>query len=183
MATQVWGRVGRVRATIMTVDPFLSRIVGPGSILACAGKFEDARRIAPGRRPMDGKGSLGRAVSRILSARTAETGRGENHLSEQPVPGTPPAEAGDEAGRFVVPYLALLPMGFSVPRRLLFERWALTPPFHPYLEPAYAGPRRYILCGTIRQRALKRAARMYSRSLGITWRRALRCSDFPLPAS
>ena len=28
-------------------------------------------------------------------------------------------------------YLALLPMGFSVPPRLLSERWALTPPFHP----------------------------------------------------
>jgi hypothetical protein len=23
-------------------------------------------------------------------------------------------------------------MGFAVPRRLRFERWALTPPFHPY---------------------------------------------------
>ena len=31
----------------------------------------------------------------------------------------------------MVSYLALLPMGFSVPPRLLSERWALTPPFHP----------------------------------------------------
>jgi len=36
------------------------------------------------------------------------------------------------AGRSGVSYLALLPMGFSVPRRLLVERWAFTPPFHPY---------------------------------------------------
>jgi len=40
------------------------------------------------------------------------------------------AETG--AGRSEVPYLALHPMGFSVPPRLRLERWALTPPFHPY---------------------------------------------------
>ena len=36
------------------------------------------------------------------------------------------------AGRSRVSYLALHPMGFSVPRRLLVERCALTAPFHPY---------------------------------------------------
>ena len=36
------------------------------------------------------------------------------------------------AGSSEVPYLALHPMGFSVPPRLRLERWALTPPFHPY---------------------------------------------------
>ena len=35
------------------------------------------------------------------------------------------------AGSSGVPYLALHPMGFSVPRRLRFARWSLTPPFHP----------------------------------------------------
>jgi hypothetical protein len=35
----------------------------------------------------------------------------------------------------VVSYLALLPMGFAMPRRSLAERWALTPPFHPYRWP------------------------------------------------
>ena len=55
-------------------------------------------------------------------------------MSEQPVPGTHSVETETEAGRFVVPYLALLPMGFSMPRRLLDGRWALTPPFHPYLR-------------------------------------------------
>ena len=34
--------------------------------------------------------------------------------------------------------------GFSVPPLLPSERWALTPPFHPYLC------RRYIFCGTFR---------------------------------
>jgi len=109
---------------------------------------------------------------------------GENHLSQQPVPGTrtkvgqasrltrlsgaipcrgqnsqpgiparrcplirralcAPAQSrrkharrmsysGRGAGRSKVPYLALHPMGFSVPPRLRLERWALTPPFHPY---------------------------------------------------
>ena len=31
------------------------------------------------------------------------------------------------------PYLALLPVGLAVPVRLPVPRWALTPPFHPYL--------------------------------------------------
>jgi len=53
-------------------------------------------------------------------------------LSQQPVPGTHSAFAKTGAGRSVVPYLALHPMGFSVPPRLRSERWALTPPFHPY---------------------------------------------------
>ena len=38
---------------------------------------------------------------------------------------------GTGAGRSGVPYLALHPMGFSVPRRLRFARCALTAPFHP----------------------------------------------------
>jgi hypothetical protein len=54
-----------------------------------------------------------------------------------------------EAGGFVVSYLALLPMGFSVPPRLLLERWALTPPFHPY--PRGKPRRRFIFCGTLRR--------------------------------
>ena len=38
---------------------------------------------------------------------------------------------GTGAGRSGVSYLALHPMGFSVPRRLRFARCALTAPFHP----------------------------------------------------
>lgn len=34
-------------------------------------------------------------------------------------------------------------MGFSVPLRLLSERWALTPPFHPYLNRRCRLPRRF----------------------------------------
>src|SRR3989442_6661856 len=70
-----------------------------------------------------------KAVSRILSA--PKIFGGENHLSQQPVPGTG-TNSGHGAGSSVVPYLALHPMGFSVPPRLRLERWALTPPFHPY---------------------------------------------------
>jgi len=53
-------------------------------------------------------------------------------LSQRPVPGTRSASAEPGAGRSGVPYLVLHPMGFSVPPRLRLERWALTPPFHPY---------------------------------------------------
>jgi hypothetical protein len=35
------------------------------------------------------------------------------------------------AGPALPSYLALLHAGFSVPRMLPSERWALTPPFHP----------------------------------------------------
>jgi len=38
---------------------------------------------------------------------------------------------GTGAGRSGIPYLALHPMGFSVPRRLRFARCALAAPFHP----------------------------------------------------
>ena len=53
-------------------------------------------------------------------------------MSQQPVPGTSSPESEGGAGSSRVPYLALHPMGFSVPPRLRLERWALTPPFHPY---------------------------------------------------
>ena len=33
------------------------------------------------------------------------------------------------------PYLVLLRAGFTVPVLLPVPRWALTPPFHPYLQP------------------------------------------------
>ena len=79
-------------------------------------------------------------------------------MSERPIPGTCSAFAERGAGHSKVPYLALHPMGFSVPRRLLFERWALTPPFHPYLFEISnlrfeISNGRYILCGTVRQDA------------------------------
>ena len=59
---------------------------------------------------------------------------GENHLSRQPIPGTHLACARHGAGRSGVPYLALHPMGFSVPPRLRSARCALTAPFHPCLR-------------------------------------------------
>ena len=51
-------------------------------------------------------------------------------MSAQPIPETRPAFAGHGAGSSGVSYLALHPMGFSVPRRLRFARCALTAPFH-----------------------------------------------------
>ncbi len=76
----------------------------------------------------EGRSDFGRAVSRILSAPLA--GRRESFVSAASTR-NPSRRAEHGAGRSGVSYLALHPMGFSVPRRLLFERWALTPPFHP----------------------------------------------------
>jgi hypothetical protein len=75
-------------------------------------------------------------------------------LSQQPVPGTRFTFAKHGAGNSGVPYLALHPMGFAMPRRLRFERWSLTPPFHPYRSSCEL--RRYILCGTFRRDASRR---------------------------
>jgi len=50
------------------------------------------------------------------------------------------------------PYLALLQVGFALPRVLPPARCALTAPFHPY-RPAQCDPRgrrRCIFCGTFR---------------------------------
>ncbi len=55
-------------------------------------------------------------------------------MSERPKPGTRPVRSGHGAGHSEVPYLALHPMGFSVPRCLRSARWSLTPPFHPCLS-------------------------------------------------
>lgn len=72
--------------------------------------------------------NLGRAVSRILSARVAPR-RGSficcgltRGLNRFRFGGGPPRAL----------YLALHPMGFAVPPCLRLARWALAPPFHPY---------------------------------------------------
>src|SRR5688500_11278459 len=42
-------------------------------------------------------------------------------------------------GRSLAAYLTLLRLGFAVPLALPSARWALTPPFHPYLRSAAGG--------------------------------------------
>src|SRR4051812_7920539 len=75
-----------------------------------------------------GRNDFGKAVSRILSAPL----RAERIIClSSPYP-EPVRFREHAAGRCAVPYLALHPMGFAVPRRLRFERCALTAPFHPY---------------------------------------------------
>ena len=52
------------------------------------------------------------------------------------------------------PYLALLPVGLAMPPLLPAARWALTPPFHPYLTLTQSKPwsdRRSIFCGAFRR--------------------------------
>jgi len=85
---------------------------------------------------------------------------GENHLSVQPIPGIRFAFAKLEAGRFGIPYLALHPTGFSVPRRLRFARCALTAPFHPCRH-FLRNTGGLIFCGTVRQRVFQPSARVY----------------------
>jgi hypothetical protein len=70
----------------------------------------------------------GRAVSRFLSALL----RVERIICLSSRYPKPVCFRKRGTSRSSVSYLALHPMGFSVPRRLRFARWALTPPFHPY---------------------------------------------------
>src|SRR5687767_11316475 len=42
-------------------------------------------------------------------------------------------------GRSLAAYLTLLRLGFAVPLTLPSARWALTPPFHPYLRSSAGG--------------------------------------------
>ena len=139
-----------------------------------------ACREAGARRAAEMRIGFGRAVSRILSAPCG----GENHLSRQPIPGTRLAFAKRGAGRSGVPYLALHPMGFSVPRRLRFARCALTAPFHPCRAIARESEGgRFVFCGTVRRKVSRPSARVYPDRTGpVTRHRALWCSDFPLPA-
>jgi len=87
-------------------------------------------------------------------------------LSQQTVPGTR-TNSGHGAGSSVVPYLALHPMGFSVPPRLRLERWALTPPFHPYPACHFKlkfQARRFVFCGTVRRDASRHRLPRVSRN-------------------
>ena len=133
---------------------------------------------------------FGKAVSRILSAQPfgkpacwSRFDKGLRRESFVSAAGTrnPFRRAKRGAGSSEVPYLALHPMGFSVPHGLRRERWSLTPPFHPYPGPCKHEPGRYILCGTVRQDASRHHFPHISRNswLQVTRHRALRCSDFP----
>ena len=107
----------------------VERFIVPTRVKSCGGS--PARDPSIGARTFlsarwDG---FGRAVSRILSApRLRER---ESFVSAADTRNLS-RDARRGAGRSAVPYLALHPMGFSVPPRLRLGRWALTPPFHPY---------------------------------------------------
>jgi hypothetical protein len=81
--------------------------------------------------------------------------------------------AEDWAGRPKVPCSVLHRTGFFMPRRLLGERWALTPPFHPY--PTTCVERRYVLCDTFRHTPFSKRMPACSPRCAVR-----RCSDFPL---
>jgi len=121
---------------------------------------------------------LGRAVSRILS--DPQKRARESFVSAADTRDLL-RSAEREAGRLSVPYLALHPMGFSVPPRLLLGRWALTPPFHPYP----AGKSGVAVCSLWHCPSRRLAATSPARApvARVARHRALWCSDFPPPAN
>ena len=113
-------------------------------------------RRSADRRYDEDKNGFGRAVSRILSALL----RAERIICLGSRYPESVRFRGTGAGRSGIPYLALHPMGFSVPRRLRFARCALTAPFHPcrWLLRNTGG---FIFCGTVRRKAFQLSARVY----------------------
>ena len=105
---------------------------------------------------------------------------GENHLSERPIPETCFAFTKPGADNSSVSYLALHPMGFSVPRCLRFARWSLTPPFHPYRLKQTAAVLFSVALSVGTSFNFPPAC--ISGRTGVTRHHALRCSDFPPPA-
>ena len=125
---------------------------------------------------------FGKAVSRILSAPNRSQAERIICLSS-PYP-EPACFRRRAASRCAVPYLALHPMGFSMPRRLRFERCALTAPFHPYpnraLRPDPGGI--FSVALSVEEPSSSSPTCIRSPRKPVTRHRALWCSDFPLPA-
>ncbi len=113
-----------------------AKVTGPTA------KANPVRRGTRGTVRPPGVNGLGRAVSRVLFV---PFGTRRSFVSAADTR-DPPAFAGMD-GPSRVPYLALLPMRFSVPRISQCGRWALTPPFHPDLRPC--DRRRFVFCGTV----------------------------------
>src|ERR1700726_370778 len=72
----------------------------------------------------------------------------------------------------LLPYLALLQVGFAVPSLLPSPRCALTAPFHPYRAPST------FACGTLGG-LLSVALSVGLRPPGVTWHPIRRSPDFP----
>ena len=96
---------------------------------------------------------------------------------------------GTGAGRSGIPYLALHPMGFSVPRRLRFARCALAAPFHPCRFEISnltfeISKWRFNFLWHCPSESFSTFRPRISQSIRtwVTRHRALWCSDFPLPA-
>ena len=119
-----------------------SNAQGPKSLLdrTARSKTSEMQRT-PARRARSGSGTgSGRKPSSVPPRK-----RRDGHLSgtvvanrlEQPTRGCPPPRrsgmTGGRCGPHLAAYLALLRLGVAVPSLLPATRWALTPPFHPYL--------------------------------------------------
>src|SRR5262249_25970651 len=84
------------------------------------------------------------------------------------------------AGPALPSYLALHHAGFSVPRLSPNERWALTPPFHPYLESAF----RDVLQVSLRDATvLHSTGGLFSVALSVNCIARMTCAAAPLTLS
>ncbi len=118
------------------------------------------------------------AVSRVLSSprRTEKI----IYLSDLYPELTPLAR--NEADHFVVPYLALHPMGFSVPP-LTYVRGGGPLPHLFTLTDSSRSRRSQFLRHFPSNGPLEPPARVYPSSRRVTRHRVLRCSDFPPPVA
>ena len=115
-------------------------------------------RVLTRRWSRDSRSSIdfGRAVSRILSA--PNFSGGENHLSQQPVPETCPAN-GTRSGQLPGFLFGLAPDGVFRASAIALGAVGSYPAFSP-LPPAEAGGG-LIFCGTFRRKVVTPSARVY----------------------
>jgi len=75
-------------------------------------------------------------------------------------------------------------MGFSVPPRLRLERWAFTPPFHPYRRALRTGGGLFSVALSVERDLRPFLPRVSNPAIAekVTRHRALWSSDFPPPA-
>jgi hypothetical protein len=137
---------------------------------ACGGDHSSRSRLAP---------QLKQPTRGLLSTAACAVAEGAPPLSRTLT---------RRAGPALPSYLALHHAGFSVPRVLPHERWALTPPFHPYqrnelcedvpqvfLRDATVPFRwRYVFCGTFRERTGQREPKP-APPKSLPWRYQARC--------
>ncbi len=169
-----WRPEGVTRASVPAACEACRRAPTPSA--------ECTARRRPARPATCPSGVLGRVVEpSVYKPGSVGTNAGRSFLSGygRPDPLAAYPRRFDRGGPPLAAYLALLQLRFTMPPALPRARWALTPPFHPYLIPVLGA------IGGLISVALSVALRHSRTSArpGVTWQLALWSPDFPRDAA